>query len=183
VTLRQHCFFLGAPAEPDVLLGDATDNRWQRAWTVHARVRRPAAAAMDKLNMWVWLEGLSQGQAAFLGSLTGALIGPIALLLGALFNAHLNRRRDNHLRREDQRAVATALKAELAGLNETFVSNTEKLKDRQGGGFLLPALDQSERVLPHMLPKVGLLDPETIQSVIQASPTIRESQFLAMSSG
>jgi len=36
-----------------------------------------------------------QGQAAFLGSLTGGLIGLVALLLGALFNTHLNRRRDH----------------------------------------------------------------------------------------
>jgi hypothetical protein len=61
--------------------------------------------------MWDWLSHLSQGQASFLGSLTGAAIGLIALLLGALFNAHLNRRRDDRLRREDQRAVATALRA------------------------------------------------------------------------
>lgn len=125
--------------------------------------------------MWVWLQGLSQGQAAFLGSLTGASIGLVALLLGALFNAHLNRRRDDSLRRQDRRAVATALKAELAGLKETLVSNAEGLKDRPPQEvFLLPALAHSVRVLPHMLPKVGLLDPETIQSVIAAYVVVEQ---------
>jgi hypothetical protein len=32
----------------------------------------------------------------------------------------------------------------------------------------VPDLAQSVRVAPHMLPKIGLLDPETIQSVINA---------------
>jgi hypothetical protein len=49
------------------------------------------------------------GQATFLAQCFFALLG------GALFNAWLNRRRDNWLRREEQRAVATALRAELAG--------------------------------------------------------------------
>jgi hypothetical protein len=80
--------------------------------------------------MWDWLSHLSQGQASFLGSLTGAAIGLIALLLGALFNAHLNRRRDDRLRREDQRAVATALRAELEGLSRIFNDNAEDLKQR-----------------------------------------------------
>jgi hypothetical protein len=54
-----------------------------------------------------------QGEAAFVGALIGSSIGLVALLLGALFNAELNRRRDDRLRREDRRAVATALRAEL----------------------------------------------------------------------
>jgi hypothetical protein len=57
-------------------------------------------------GFWQWLEDASQGQATFIGSLIGSSIGLIALLLGALFNAHLNRRRDDRLRREEQRATA-----------------------------------------------------------------------------
>ncbi len=60
-----------------------------------------------------WLNTLSPGAASFLGSLTGASVGLMALLLGALFNAHLNRSRDDRLRKEDARALAAALRAEL----------------------------------------------------------------------
>jgi hypothetical protein len=64
-------------------------------------------------GIWHGLRDASQGQATFLGTLTGSSIGLIALLIGALFNAHLNRRRDDRLRREEQRTVAAALQAEL----------------------------------------------------------------------
>ena len=72
------------------------------------------------LSLWQWLQTASQGQAAFVGVLIGSSIGLVPLLLGALFNAELNRRRDDRLRREDQRAVATALRAELEGLRRTL---------------------------------------------------------------
>ena len=47
------------------------------------------------------------------------ILGFIALLLGALFNAHLNRTRDDALREADRKAVASALKAELASIQGT----------------------------------------------------------------
>jgi hypothetical protein len=70
-------------------------------------------------DLWQRLHDTSPGQPTFLG----ALIGFLALLGGALFNAWLNRRRDDRLRREEQRAVATALRAELAGCREILLAN------------------------------------------------------------
>ena len=64
----------------------------------------------------IWLEDLSGGAANFVGSFTGAAVGLIAILIGALFNAHLNRRRDDRLRRLEARAAATALRAELSAV-------------------------------------------------------------------
>jgi len=104
--------------------------------------------------MWDWLGGLTQGQASFLGSMVGALTGLIALLLGALFNARLNRRRDDRLRREDRRAVATALRADE--------------------GFNVPDLGQQVRVMPEMVSKFGLLDRATIQRVVEAYGLVEE---------
>jgi hypothetical protein len=52
---------------------------------------------ISNMKWWDWLGTLSQGQAAFLGSLVGALVGLFALLLGALFNARQNRKRDDRL--------------------------------------------------------------------------------------
>lgn len=63
--------------------------------------------------MWEWLQGLNGGAAAFVGSATGSAIGLVALLLGALFNFGLNRRRDALLRREEANAVAAALYGEV----------------------------------------------------------------------
>ena len=51
--------------------------------------------------------------AAFLGALAGAGGGLLAIILGALLNAELNRRRDDRLRREKTRALAVAISGEL----------------------------------------------------------------------
>lgn len=50
-----------------------------------------------------------------LGAAIGAGIGLIAVLLAALFNAHLQRRRDRLLRQEQTRSLAAALFADLEG--------------------------------------------------------------------
>lgn len=55
----------------------------------------------------------------------GATLGLIAILLGALFNAGLNRRRDKALRREESQAIATALAAEVEA-NIIILKNMEK---------------------------------------------------------
>jgi hypothetical protein len=62
-------------------------------------------------GFWQWLHDTSPGQATFIGSVFGFL----ALLGGAWANASFNRKREDRLRREEQRGVATALRAELAG--------------------------------------------------------------------
>ena len=124
-------------------------------------------------GFWSWLHETSPGQATFLGSLFGFL----ALLGGALFNAWLNRRRDDRLRQQDRRAIATALKAELAELRGILLSNTEDLQKKQletGDMILVQDFAQSVRIMPEMIDKAGLLDPETIQSVISAHMGIEE---------
>jgi hypothetical protein len=130
------------------------------------------------LNFWQWLQTASQGQAAFVGTLTGSFFGLVALLLGALFNAHLNRRRDDRLRREDHRAVAAALRAELEGLRGTYDANAKAMSQE---GFLqpdeqiqVPDLAQSIRVMPEVVSKLGLLDETTISAVLKAYGMVEE---------
>jgi len=115
--------------------------------------------------MWEWLQSLSGGAASFVGSLTGSAIGLVALLIGALFNAHLNRRRDDVLRKADGRAAAAALQAELSGVRRTLMRNANTL-DTPEGDFVAPDLAHSIRVLPSIIPKIGLLDSDTIREVI-----------------
>jgi hypothetical protein len=67
------------------------------------------------------------GAANFVGSFTGAAIGLIALLIGALFNAHLNRCRDDRLKEQDCIAVASTLFAELQGIHRTLIENAQHL--------------------------------------------------------
>lgn len=69
-----------------------------------------------------WLSSLKPGAASFVGSLTGFVLGLVALVLGALFNFWLNRRRDNALRREEMKAVAAALYGEIILLRPEVAS-------------------------------------------------------------
>jgi hypothetical protein len=106
-----------------------------------------------------WILGdAPQGHAAFLGNLTGSLIGLIALLLGALFNAHLNRRHDIRLRRHDQRAMAAALKAELVLWSERLEGHVQDSKDGKGPAKWMVPVFRS-RVLEDMIPKLGYSGP------------------------
>jgi hypothetical protein len=48
-------------------------------------------------EFWKWLATLPAGSASFVGTLTGSSFGLLAILIGALFNARLNRSRDDRL--------------------------------------------------------------------------------------
>ncbi len=120
-------------------------------------------------SFWGWLANLPQGSASFVGSFTGSAVGLIAILLGALYNAHLNRKRDDRLREEDRIALASTLYAELQGIHRALVENAEHLKKRppdKDAGFLVPELPM--KLLPATLPKMGLLRSDTIRKVMDA---------------
>lgn len=136
---------------------------------------------------WTWVQTLPSGAASFVGSLTGASIGLIAIVIGALFNAHLNRRRDDRLRKQDARASATALRAELSAINETLSRNivhSQTSPPSSGQGYYVPDLSQAIRVFPHVLPKIGLFDVETIRPVLDAYAILEQyAESLVMGAG
>lgn len=118
---------------------------------------------------WDWLATLPPGSASFVGTLTGSTLGLFALLGGALFNARLNRKRDDTLREADRVATATAIHAELSGIHRAFVENAEHLIEKppaEDAGFVVP--HPTIRIFPELLQKIGLLRTETIKSVMAA---------------
>lgn len=120
-------------------------------------------------DFWDWLAKLPPGSASFVGTLTGSSLGLVALLLGALFNARLNRRRDNELRDADRLGLASALYAELKSIHRALVENAQYLTDKppdSDGGFMVPG--PSIKILPEILPKIGLLRADTIRKVMDA---------------
>jgi hypothetical protein len=114
-------------------------------------------------DLWVWVGSLTPASASFLGTLTGSSLGLLAILIGALFNAHLNRKRDDRLRKDEARSVRSALKAELLGIQESLTRNAETVATAD---FVVPDIAHSVRVMPALLPKLGLLDVETTREVI-----------------
>jgi hypothetical protein len=121
------------------------------------------------------------GSPAFLGALTGSSLDLLAILIGALVNAHLNRRRDDRLRNHEVRALATALQAELKGLHRTLVHNAKEIregekqkKDEAERAIAIPDLSRSVIIYPEVVSKLGVLDIETIQCVIDAYILVRQ---------
>jgi hypothetical protein len=120
-------------------------------------------------DFWGWLATLPQGSASFVGTLTGSSLGLLAILAGALFNAHLNRKRDDALREADRTALAQALHAELQGVHRTLVENAQHLTDTPpdtDGGFVVPK--PSVTIFHEMVSKIGLLPIDVIRKVLDA---------------
>lgn len=81
------------------------------------------------VEAWRWIETLPTSAAAFLGTLTGASLGLFAILLGALYNAHLNRQRDERLRNEDRTALIAGFAAELESVDSRIGTLRETLEN------------------------------------------------------
>ena len=114
----------------------------------------------------IW-ESLRQWQQAI-----GAGVGFLALAVAALFNAHLNRRRDDRLQHEERRIVARSLLSEIVAMRVTLETGDADIKTVPSGN--LPALVikvttmtlPREIVFPALVSKLGLLDSVTAQTVI-----------------
>jgi hypothetical protein len=118
-------------------------------------------------GFFVWLNQQPIGTASFLGTLAGSTLGFCALIAGALFNAYLNRHRDDRQRRQECTALATALSAELQLIREILLDNCKTLQDPvQGDGFFVPA--PAVQIMPKLIDRMGLLKAETIKAVTSA---------------
>ena len=114
--------------------------------------------------------------------LTGSLVGLVALLIGALFNAHLGRKRDDRLRAAETRAISAAIRAELAGLVRKLEEPFSEInsvtysdgKTESRTTIWIPDIARRVRLIPELLPKLGVLDVETIGAVMNAQIAIEE---------
>ena len=72
----------------------------------------------------------------------------------------------------ETRAVAAAIRAELAGVGEFLTDNAKRLIEKAPTGlegFLLPDLTHSVRIFPKIVDKLGLLeDPTIIAEIVGA---------------
>src|SRR6185312_6320724 len=107
--------------------------------------------------------------ASFIGTLTGSSLGLVAILLGALFNAHLNRCRDDRLREADRIALASTLYAELRGVHQSLVKNAEYIIAEDLSRDAVFSIPQPViSAMPDLLPRLGLLSTDTIRKVLDA---------------
>lgn len=67
--------------------------------------------------------------------------------------------------------VAVSLHAELSSIEHTLLENAKRLTEKppeEGSGFLVPDVMHSSLLFKNILPKIGLLDPDTARKVIDA---------------
>src|SRR5690348_13673256 len=118
-------------------------------------------------SIWLWVQGLHGPASTIVGTAIGSFLALLSLTIAALFNAHLNRRRDDRIRRGERRALAIALRVELAGIARTLEENAKDVREAKSD-FLVPDVRHSVRVLPELISKLGLLGPEAIQKTLDA---------------
>lgn len=102
------------------------------------------------------------------GSALGSAIGLVAILLGALWNASLTRKRDKAMMNDEAKSVASAIGAELAAYIEVLCGRMMQAAGGPEGRtqaamqmMLMPA----PVVWPALASKIGLLDAPVSQSV------------------
>ena len=138
--------------------------------------------SLDWSQVYVELKGWQSG--------IGAIIGFGGLVGGALFNAHLNRKRDERLRDDEAKAVASALYGEIALQRRSIARMANAVAHRyvnHGVGkhrgdepfdrhlleqIALPAL----RLYPALAAKIGLLPAQLALEVVRFYARAEEAQ-------
>jgi hypothetical protein len=120
-------------------------------------------------SAWKGIEGLQGGAPQFLGALTGSSLGLIGILLGALYNARLNRKRDDRLRRNDTLSTITVLRAELNLIKFILTSGADNVEQGDvADDIYVPNVSDLVRMFPKFIDKIGLLDEDVVRAVTAA---------------
>jgi hypothetical protein len=120
---------------------------------------------MSETSFYTELKGWQTG--------IGAAFGLLALMLGALFNFHLNRKRDAALRKGEMLAVATALYSEILLLREEAATlarvigwkrsqNEDANIDEQ---FVADYRPREPILYPKLADKLGTLSPDLVLAI------------------
>jgi hypothetical protein len=125
-------------------------------------VRKHVTASLN------WVQNIPEGMATLVGSFAGSLIGLLALLVGALYNARLNRKRDDALRRAEAESIAVVLISELSCIRDSLLSNADKLASPKSEAFAVPDLAHLVKLMPPSIEKIGLLDKSAIRETMTA---------------
>ncbi|MGM4909098.1 hypothetical protein [Rhizobium sp. 768_B6_N1_8] len=115
--------------------------------------------------MWCWLEGLTGGAPAVVGSAVGSFLGLMSLLIGAMVNAKLNRARDDYLLRQRAKAVAAAFAAEISILRDSLANNNKTLQSSGSGSIIVADPSMIMKIFPKLIGEIHLLDAASVKKV------------------
>lgn len=119
----------------------------------------------------------------------GSVIGFSALMAGALFNAHLNRERDNRLRADEIKAVAAALYGEVVLLRKSLIRMANAVARRHFAHGMGRHRDQpfdrhfreqialpEPKLYPALADKVGTLPSQMALEIVAFYARLEEAQ-------
>lgn len=108
---------------------------------------------------------------SWIGNVIGSAIGLIAILLGALWNASLTRKRDRIMMQDEAKAIATAIGSELAVYVELLCGRMLQAAmgpEGRSEGLLKSLVAPPPVVWPALAPKVGLLGADLCAKTVRA---------------
>ena len=117
----------------------------------------------------------------------GSVMGFVALILGALFNYHLNRKRDERLRREEIISIASALYGEIIILRRSVarMANAVGARYIRYGHLDDEAIDRhfieqfalpTPELYPALASKVGMLQSQLAFEVVLFYSRVKEAE-------
>ena len=118
-------------------------------WIIFAGLSIAFAIFAAVTTYWPVIIAQPPSAAAFLGALAGAGGGLLAIILGALLNAELNRRRDDRLRDEERKAVAVEAQADMVALLVPAVTYKRIISSCRDRGEPMSIGDLVSFDLPH----------------------------------
>ncbi|WP_262516676.1 hypothetical protein [Agrobacterium tumefaciens] len=123
-----------------------------------------------------WIEGLKGGWPELLGSLAGSAIGLLALVIGALYNARLNRKAEREREINDQFGIIEALLAEISSVKHTLDKAAVDLRQQTQGNVqaFIPDPCPDRGVFEKFLSRIELFDEATIRPISELYAVLDE---------
>ncbi|MBX5272620.1 hypothetical protein HJB99_28830 [Rhizobium sp. NLR17b] len=115
-------------------------------------------------EFWAWVQALQGGAPAIVGSAAGSALGLFSIVIGALLNAELNRRRDSRLRKQAVAGLLTASIAEIDNVAENLKRNFTTV-GRPNGDVLISDPANQLLILPKIAEQLSALPPDAIKAI------------------
>ncbi len=143
-------------------------------WIVFAALSIAFAIFAAVTTYWTDIVAQPPSAAAFLGALAGAGGGLLAIILGALLTAELNRRRDDRLRETERQTVATEVQVELAALRVHAGNRYVMVREWRARAETMTATKMGLFGIPRQIflesnaGRLGLLGPQLTFDIVTA---------------
>ncbi len=125
-------------------------------------------------HYWPQITSWPESAAMFVGSLAGAGGGLFAILLGALYNAHLNRKRDCRLREQERATITSVVQAELVALRIRAKTRYLHIRKWRARATTVTATKMGLIGIPRQMflesnaERLGLLGPKLTSDIVAA---------------